>query len=171
MYRWSTAEERIWIDIGTFPIALWIGDGGDGEVEMVVARAGVSGVADVGNHLSLAHVFSLDDSGSVAREVSVVEDKFLVWTKLIDRGSAALALEEFQNATIGCGQHRSSTGRHNIDGIVQSPFRSCVAKRVEQLLRFDARNGNDQVYCSDEIRDRRGRGRRQFFRGRCDWVS
>jgi len=84
---------------------------------MVVASSGVSGVADVSNHIALSYVVSFGESRSVAPEVSVIKD-FLIWTKLIDSRSTPLALTQFHNSTICGGQYSSSRRRRNIDRIV-----------------------------------------------------
>lgn len=119
---YSSSKERKGIDVGTFPIAFGIGDQGDGKVKVIVPSSGVSGVANISNDVTLAHVVSFGEARSVAREVGVIEDQVLTWTKLIDRHSTTLALKEFHNPTIGCGKHRSSGRRCNINRIMNAAF-------------------------------------------------
>lgn len=52
------AEQRVGIDVCAFPVTLWIGDRGDREVQVVVAGAGISGVADVGDDFALTYLFA-----------------------------------------------------------------------------------------------------------------
>ena len=119
---------------------------------MVVTGSGVPSVAYVGNDVSLAHVVSFREAGGVAGEVSIIEDQFLVWTKLINRRAPTFALKEFQNATVCRGEDWSSGRRGNIDRVVNSTFRSRIVERIKQLFRPDPGHGNDQIYPADKIR-------------------
>ena len=47
-------QERIGIYVRSVPVALRVGDCSDGKMEMVVSRAGIARIADVGYHFALA---------------------------------------------------------------------------------------------------------------------
>jgi hypothetical protein len=77
--------------------------------------------------------------------VGVVEDKFSVSAELIDRCTTSFALEESDNFTIGCGQHGCTRRSRYVDRVVSSAFRTGLRKRIKELFRTDARNGNYQI--------------------------
>jgi len=152
---WLRPQERIWIDVSAFPVAFRIGDHGDRKVQMVIAWSGVSGVADVSNHLALANFLSFEETRSVAREVSVVEDQFLVWTKLIDRGAASLALKEARDGAVLHGLHWGVARGKNVDRLVRAGTAAPILERAHQLLAFDSLYRNVEI-PSREILGRPG---------------
>src|ERR1044071_123163 len=90
---------------------------------MIVASACIAGVADVGNHLTLLHRVSFDETIGVMREVRVVEDEIPVGVQLINRGAAALTVEELDNLAVSSRKNRSFSGRHNVDRVVHAADR------------------------------------------------
>ena len=119
---------------------------------MIVAGAGVSGVADVSDDLSLPHEIAFGQTIGVTRQVSVVEDQILVSIELIDRDAAAFALKELDDLAICGSEYGSFSRRHDIDCVVYATFRARIVVSVDQLFRFDSGNGNDEVYCAEKIR-------------------
>lgn len=119
---------------------------------MVVAGACVSGVADVRDYLALMHDVSFSEAIGVVREVGVVKDQFLVGAELIDRRAAAFALKEFLNLAVSSGKHGSFGGGGYVDRIVNAAFGACGVEGIDQLFRFDAGDGDDEICCADESR-------------------
>ena len=60
---------------------------------MIVAGACIAGVADVRDHLALFHETAFGEAVGVTREVRIIENQVLVFTELIDRRAAAIAVK------------------------------------------------------------------------------
>ncbi len=110
---------------------------------MVITGAGVSGVSDVGNHVSLSHCVAFGQTICVMREVGVIKNEFLIGAELIDRSAAAFALEELQNFAVSGGENGRFRGRGDVDRIVRTAFRSRIREGVEQLFGTDTGDGDD----------------------------
>lgn len=114
-------------------------------MKMVIAGAGIAGVPDVSDHLPLSDRIAFGQAIGVTREMSVVENQFLVSGELIDRRATAFALKELEYLAVSGGEHLCFRRRDNIDCIVREAFGAGVGKGVEQLVRAYACNGDDQV--------------------------
>lgn len=111
---------------------------------MIVSRSGVPSVADVCDGLALLREVALGQSIGVPIEMSIVIDEPAVGAQLIDRCTAALAMEKFNDTTVCGRQHRRSLRRRNIDGVVDSAFRPGFGKSVAQLIGAHTCNRNNQ---------------------------
>src|SRR6185369_4676612 len=83
--------------------------------------------------------------------MSVIEDELLVRGELIDRRAALFALEEFQDLAVGSSEDGRFGGSRYIDGVMLSAFRSCVGIGVDQLIRTDTCNRDNQIHAADKI--------------------
>ena len=119
---------------------------------MVVTGTCISGVADVGDHLSLVDDVSFSEAIGVVREVCVVKDQLLIGAELIDRRAAAFALKEFLNLAVSSGKHGSFSSGGNVDRIVNAAFGARGVEGVDQLFRFDSGDRDDEICCADEVR-------------------
>ena len=114
-------------------------------MEMKISRAGVAGVADIADDLSLTKRLSGYQSIGIALQMGVIKYELLIGAELIDCRTTAFALEEFEDLAIGSCHHRRARRRGDIHCIVHPSFGARVAKRVQQLIRPDAHDGNDQL--------------------------
>lgn len=118
---------------------------------MVITSACVSGVTDVSDYLSLVHEVTFGEAVGVMRKVCVVEDHFLIGTELIDGRAAAFALKELLNLAVGGGEDGSFSGCGNVDGIVYAAFRARGVEGVDQLVRSNSGNRDDEICCADKV--------------------
>ena len=117
---------------------------------MIVTGACVSGIADVGNYLSLMHDVAFSEAIGVVREVGIVKDQFLVGAELIDRRAAAFALKELLNFAVSSSQDGSFSSSGNVNRIVNAAFRARGVEGVDQLFRPDSGDRNDEICCADK---------------------
>src|SRR4051812_43678625 len=76
-------EERVRVGVLALPPAVRVGEVADGEVQVVVARAGVARVAHVGDHLAAPDGHPLAHAGGVALEMGVVVQRAPVRVQLV----------------------------------------------------------------------------------------
>jgi hypothetical protein len=91
-------------------------------MEMVIAWTSITGVSHISNDIPLLYVVSLSNALGIPLEVGVIENKLLLVAQLIDRSATPLAMEQFNNFTVGRCEDRSAGGRGDIDCIVHSTF-------------------------------------------------
>jgi len=119
---------------------------------MVVTGACISGVADIGDYLSLMHDVSFSEAIGVVREVCVVEDQFLIGAELIDGRAAAFALKKLLNLAISSSQDGGFSSSGNVDRIVDAAFGARGVKGVDQLFRPHACDRDNEICCADKGR-------------------
>lgn len=119
---------------------------------MIVTGAGISGVTDVGDYLSLPHDVSFSEAIGVVREVGVVKDQFLVGAELINGCAAAFALKELLNLAVSSSQDGSFSSSGNVNRVVNAAFGARGVEGVDQLFRPDSGDRNDEICCADESR-------------------
>lgn len=119
-------------------------------MEVIVTGVGVSSVTYICDYLALPDKFVRHNSIGITLQVSIVKNQLLVGAELVDRGAAAFTLEQLGDLSIRGCQHRCARWRRNIYRVVSATFRSCVGKRVQQLVWFDAGNRNYEFKCADK---------------------
>jgi len=119
---------------------------------MVITGACISGVADVRDHLSLSNVVSFGETSGVVREVCVIKDHFLIGAELVNRRAAAFTLEEFLNFAICCRKDGSFSSSGNVDRIVNAALGARGVEGVDQLIRSNSGDRDDEICCADEVR-------------------
>ena len=99
-------------------------------MQVKISGACIAGIADIADNFPLLYKFASGKTIGIPLQMGVIVDEFLVWTELINCGSAAFALEEFNNLAIGSSYDWSSRRGRNIDSIVNPTFgagvRECV---------------------------------------------
>ena len=132
-------------------------------MEVKISRAGVTGVADITNNFALTQKLSGYQSVGVALQMGVIKHELFIGAELIDCCATAFALEEFYDLAIGSGHHRRSRRRRNIYRIMHPSRGARVSEGVQQLIRPDSHDGNDQLQGADVIPTRQSRrGCRRF---------
>lgn len=139
----GVSQKGIRVDVCSLPVSFRIVEDGDGKVQMVIAGSGISGIANIRNHLPLMNKASLAELVCVPLQVSVIEHELSVTVELIDCGAAALALKKFDNLAIGRCNDRRAGRRWDIDRIVRPTFRTRISKSIEQLFGLHAGNRNN----------------------------
>ena len=138
-------EDRVRIYRDPIPIPLGVGDLRDRKVQVVIAGAGVAGVADIADHGAAGDELVLLDVFRPLEEVGVVVEIFLIAAQLIDSYPAALAVEEFDDLTVSGGYHGRTAGSHDVDGVVDAAFGAAGGEGIGKLTTFDPDNGYFQV--------------------------
>src|SRR5918912_633830 len=143
----SAAQERIGVDVRSFPVAFGVLVDEDGKVQVVVAGSGVARVADVGDDIAASNGAAFYDAVGVMIQMGVVEDRFVVSAELIKGRAAGLALKEFHDAAIGCGEDRRAARGWNVYRVVCAPFGAGLLKGIAQLFGPDTGDGNQKLCC------------------------
>jgi len=129
-------------------------------MKVEVSRSGISGVANIGDHIAASHLFSLRDPICIARQMCIVINVAARWINLIEGYSTPLALKESDHSAVSSGENRQPLRRHYVDRVVLSPFAARLVESVAQLVGFHALHRHQEIHCSkvDEVRlgDRAG---------------
>ena len=133
-------------------------------MKVEVSRSGISGVANIGDHISTPHLFSLRDPISIARQMCIVIDVAARWIDLIEGYSAPLALKESDHSAFSRGKNRQSLRRHYVDRVVPSAFAARLVKSVAQLVGFDALHRHQEIPCCKVVEIRLGDRAGSFHR-------
>ena len=139
----GVSQKGIRVDVCSLPVSFRIVEDGDGKVQMVIAGSGISGIANIRDHLPFMNKASLGELISVPLKVSVIEHELSISIELIDCGAAALTLKKFDNLAIGCRKDWRAGRRWDIDRVVRATFRARIGESIEQLLRLHTRNRNN----------------------------
>ena len=119
-------------------------------MEVIIAGACVSRVADVTDDFTLPRKLADYQAIGIPSKVSVVKDELLVGAELIDCRSTAFTLEKSYNFSVAGRHDRSSNWGHNIDCVMGTSFQAPIRKRVLQLFRPHSRHGNNELQCANE---------------------
>ena len=101
---------------------------------MIISGTGVSSITDIGDGFTLPGKMSFRQTVGVSIQVRVVKHEAAVATQLINGGATAIAVKEFNDGAVRCGDHGSSEWRGNIDGIMYPAFGAGFGKRIVQLI-------------------------------------
>lgn len=125
-------------------------------MKVEVSRSGISRVANISDHISAPHLFSLRDSLCIARQMRIVINVPARWIDLIEGYSAPLALKESDHRAVSRGKNRQPLRRHYVDRVVLSPFAARLVESVAQLVSFYALHRHHEISCREVVEIRLG---------------
>lgn len=118
-------------------------------MKVVIASAGVSSIANIGDDLPLMQKHPGRGAVGVPLQMGVVVDQPLIHTVLIDGYAAALALEELRDFAVSRSNYRRSRRCWNINRVVYTTFTARIHERVLQLVPGYTLDRNDQFHLAD----------------------
>ena len=122
---------------------------------MIIPCSGVSGIADIGDSLTLPGEVSFRQTLGISIQVRIVKDEPAISAQLINGRAATIAVKKFHDGSVRGGDHGSSERRWNIDRVMNPPFRTRVRKCVAQLIGPHTGDRNDQLGWRADNRGRR----------------
>src|SRR5213083_902531 len=125
-------------------------------MKVEISRSGISSVANIGDHISAPHLFSLRDPICIARQMGIVINVSVRWIDLIEGYSSPLAWKEPDHSAISRGKNRQTLLRHYVDGIVASRFAARLVESVAQLVGFHALPRHQEISCCQVVKIRLG---------------
>src|SRR5215212_5691328 len=76
----------------------------------------------------------------------VIEDHLLIAAELVDRRPTAFALKQLQDLAVSSREYGRIRRRHDVDSIVSPAFRTALREGVDQLIRTDTGDWNNQRF-------------------------
>src|SRR4029078_11034997 len=131
-------------------------------MKVVVDSARVSGISDERDHASASNDVMLFQPIGTTLKMRVVKDQLAVSAQFIDRDTAGVRIEKFDDLAISCRKHGRAGRCHDINGVVRSTAGTRLCKRVYQLITSYAFYRDEQLICwriKDNIWLLRGRRR------------
>jgi hypothetical protein len=138
-------QQRIRIDVVALPVFFRISNGPDRKMKVAIARARVTGVADITNDIAPARVITRSEIVGVTVEMRVIKDQFLVPTHLVDRVTAGFVPGKPDDLAVVGGQHRGPARGHNVNRAVAPASRTSRVESVAQFVWPHTLDRNDQI--------------------------
>jgi len=113
---------------------------------MIIPRSSVSGIADIGDSLTLPGEVSFRQTLGISIQVRVVKDEPAVSAQLINGRAAPIAVKKFHDGSVRGGDHGSSERRWNIDRVMNPAFGTRFRKCIAQLIGPHTRDRNNQLW-------------------------
>lgn len=114
-------------------------------MQMVIAWASVAGVADITDDCALSHVIAHAEACSVAVQMRVIKDQFLISAQLINYLAAEPVAADPDDLAVGGGQHRSPARNHNVYCAMDSSSGTRRAERIVKIIGTPACYRDDQT--------------------------
>src|SRR5690606_4803920 len=108
-------QQRIRIDRGALPPALFGAELEDREVQVRGVVAGVAGAADIADDVAARDRLAFREPGGIGIEVGVVVGVLAARVELVDGQAAGIAGEQLLDAAVGGGQHRGAARRRDVE--------------------------------------------------------
>jgi hypothetical protein len=112
---------------------------------MVIAGAGVAGVADIPDDIALSHVTAHAESVGVVIQMRVIEGQFLIFAQLVNYLAAQSVAADPDDFAVGGGQHRGSARNHDVYRAMDPSPGTRRAERVLKIICATACDRNDQT--------------------------
>ena len=117
-------------------------------MQMIIPCSGVSGIADIGDSLTLPRKVPFRQTLGISIQVRIVKDESAVGAQLINGRAATIAVKEFNDGSVRRGDHGSSERRWNIDRVMDPAFCSRIGKCIAQLIGPNPGDRNNQSWRS-----------------------
>ena len=111
---------------------------------MIIPCYGVSGIADIGDSLTLPGEVSFRQTLGISIQVRIVKDEPAISAQLINGRAATIAVKKFHDGSVRGGDHGSSERRWNIDRVVDPAFGTRFRKCIAQLIGPHTGDRNNQ---------------------------
>src|SRR5258705_3013231 len=131
-----SGKQRVRVDRRAVPPAIAWAHLIDREMEVRSGGAGVTAMADAGDHLPALELLALVKPGGVGGQMRVIVNPLSVGRPLVDRGPAKRAVEQFFDRPVRRRDHGHAFARHDVDRVVPPPGRARLVESVGQLPRF-----------------------------------
>ena len=122
------------------------------KMQVIVSRAGITGVADITDHIAAFGLPTFNQVVRVMIEMRIIIDCSPVRVALIDGCAAFVAVEKLYNNAISSGEDRRVVRGHDVDGVVNTAFGTSILKGVLQLIWLDTSNRKKQTGGPDNWR-------------------
>src|SRR5437667_12827387 len=93
-------EQGIRVNINALPIFLRIRHQGNREMQMIIPCSGVSGIADIGEGLTLPGKVSFRQALGILIQVRIVKDESAVSAQLVNGRAATVAVKKFNDGSV-----------------------------------------------------------------------
>src|SRR5437773_3984727 len=114
-------------------------------MQMVVSRAGIPTIADVGDCFTLFGEMTFGQAFRISIEVCVVVDELTISAHLINRGATAFARKEFHDGSVRRGNYGGAPRSRDINRIMNASFRARLREGISQLFGPHSDHWNDQI--------------------------
>ena len=111
---------------------------------MIIPCSGVSGIADIGDSLTLPGEVSFRQTLGISIQVRIVKYEPAISAQLINGRAATIAVKKFHDGSVRGGDHGSSERRWNIDRVVDPAFGTRFRKCIAQLIGPHTGDRNNQ---------------------------
>ena len=115
-------------------------------MQMIIPCSGVSGIADIGEGLTLPGKVSFRQALGILIQVRIVKDESAVSAQLVNGRAATVAVKEFNDGSVRRSDNRSSKRRWNIDRIMNPAFCTRIRKRIAQLIGAHSGDRNNKMW-------------------------
>src|SRR5437870_5837567 len=124
-------------------------------MQMIIPCSGVSGIADIGDSLTLPGEVSFRQTLGISIQVRIVKDEPAISAQLINGRAATIAVKKFHDGSVRGGDHGSSERRWNIDRVMNPAFGTRFRQCIAQLIWSHTSDRNNQRWWRVGNRGRR----------------